>query len=204
MNIIVYILFIIIALVLLFIAAVYTTRAAINVRKASDYNTNENLKSAHRYLTWAAVIIWIIFGTAILVVVLTMIGGIFFSPEELAAGAVAETAGITEEESVAALTKTFKKVSAKTKAHVKSTSTFESFIHVLVTIMMLAIIILALFDGILSAVAASKITKTPNYNTEPLKTAYDSAVIAAVLGIGGGSVVGVMFMVYLIGEHRKK
>ena len=76
--------FLVVSFIVLAISSGFIVNSAIRVAGLPEYSSNDFLKSAHRYLTIAAVVGWL---TVFFLLVATGLA-IFFSPEETEAGAV--------------------------------------------------------------------------------------------------------------------
>lgn len=170
-------------------------------------NTDNYLHDAYWYSFWAAFVTWTLIGIFIILVILSVIGVLaLFGSGVGEAGAAAEGGAAavegTEVATAAELgtsTKTGKSSKAK-----KGVSTGISWI----TIGFLAFaLILVAITGILSALTASSMVKSPNYDPtiSKLKTAYTDAIVAASISLGAGGLLIIGIIVYfIVGEQRKK
>lgn len=79
------------------IAGGFATNAAVRTTGIDGYGNNQKLITAHKYLSWAAVIVWVSVGILVIVAVVVIVAGVFFSPEEAVAGAGLAGAGAAVE-----------------------------------------------------------------------------------------------------------
>jgi len=159
----------------------FATDAARRTTDIDGYSTNQKLISAHKYLSIAAVIVWLSVGILVLVMILVVVAGVFFSPEEAAvgAGAVGLEAGVEGAEvgSEAAYTGLdFLEGAQKTQKAQSSFSIINLLIYGAMGLLLIGVIIV----GILSAVAATDIGQA---NVKDDKGAYKQSIIACCIAI---------------------
>jgi len=159
----------------------FATDAARRTTDIDGYSNNQKLQSAHKYLTIAAVIVWLSVGILVLVIALVVVAGIFFAPEEAGVAAAAEGAEVGTE----AASTGFEFLEGTQKA----TSSF-SFVNLIIYGAMGLLLVGVITVGILSAVAATDIQQA---NVKDNKGAYRQAIIAAVIAIP----VFVLIVIYL-------
>lgn len=167
------------------IAGGFATDAARRTTDIDGYDNNQKLLTAHKYLSWAAVIVWVSVGILVLVVVLVIVSGVFFAPEEAAAGAglagaeVAVEGGELAVEGGEAASKGLDFFKSASEAKVKAKSKF-SFINLIIYGAMGLLLLGVITVGILSAVAATDIGQA---NVTDNKGAYKQSIIASVIAI---------------------
>lgn len=182
-------------------------------------NKDDYLHKAYWYSFWAAFITWTLIGIFILLVILSVIGVVaLFGSGVGEAGAAAEGGAVVAEGGVVAAegaeaaevaefestaTKAAKGKSSKGKGK-GAISTGVSWITI--AFLVFALILVAI-TGVLSAITASSMVKSPNYdsNNNKLKTAYTDAIVAASICLGAGGLLIIGIIVYfIVGEQRKK
>jgi len=159
----------------------FATDAARRTTDIDGYSSNTKLQSAHKYLSIAAVIVWVSVGLLVLVIILAIVAGVFFAPEE-AVGAVGVEAGVEGAEVASSGLDLFEGA--------QKAKTGFSFINLLIYGAMGLLLFGVIIVGILSAVAATDINQA---NVKDNKGAYKQAIIAAVIAIP----VFVLIVIYL-------
>ena len=159
----------------------FATDAARRTTDIDGYSSNTKLQSAHKYLSIAAVIVWVSVGLLVLVIILAIVAGVFFAPEE-AVGVVGTEAGVEGAEVASSGLDLFEGA--------QKAKTGFSFINLLIYGAMGLLLFGVIIVGILSAVAATDIGQA---NVKDNKGAYKQAIIAAVIAIP----VFVLIVIYL-------
>lgn len=177
-----------------------------NVFLSPYKNTDADIHRAYWFTFWAAFVTWFLVGIFIILVILSVIGVVaLFGSGAGEAGVAAEGAdGVTVAKG-AELSR-----SARARNYAKSPEGQEN-IKTGVSLATIAFLVLALIlvgiTGILSALAASSMVKSTNYNPsiEKLKRAYNNCIIAAsmCLGAGGLLIIGIITY-FIIGLQRQK
>jgi len=178
--------------VLYFAIGVLINIVAVDIEDEKD----EHYQKAHKYLTWAAIITWIIIGLSVIAFAIVIGVSIFFSPEEAGGATAAKEAetGIKEFKGVSKdaikeaeqLSSDLKKASKSEKEaeKKKNNGLFDlggvagnGISGFVVKIIIIGVMVLLLVDGILGAMAAAEIAKTDD------QIDYDLTIWIAVLGI---------------------
>lgn len=168
-----------IALILLIVAGVFATKAAVDVARVKDYGKDPDLSHAHKYLTASAVMTWVSVGLGFIVLIIGFSAGVYFSPGP-------------------AHQATFETVSKTATGGHGIGGTSMIVLTVITTILLL-------MTGILSAVAASDMKKS-KVAGELYKSGYNSAITAAVIAIGSIGLFVIGMIVYFVskGSETKK
>ena len=189
-----------ILVVIWIIAGGFITKTNVSLSPYKDQDSY--LSNAYWYSFWAAFVTWTLIGIFIILVILSVIGVIaLFGSGVGEAGAVAEGGAVAAEEAETVELTSTKMVKSKGKGAI---STGVSWITI--GFLLFALVLVAI-TGVLSALSASSMVKSPNYDSKnsKLKTAYTDAIVAASLCLGAGGLLIIGIIVYLIiGEQRKK
>ena len=157
-------------------------------------NDDKYLNSAYWYTFWAAFVTWFLIGVFILLVILSIIGVVaLFGTGVGEAGVAAEAAEVESAESLG-------KGKQSGKILGKSISWFT------IAFLVFALSLVAV-TGILAAIAASDMVKSPNYDNtnRKLKSAYESCIISACVCLGAAGLIIIGIIVYVaIGLQKKK
>ena len=166
------------------------------------YNDDDDyLHDAYWYSFWAAFITWTLIGIFIILVILSVIGVVaLFGTGVGEAGAAAE-AGVAAE---GIETEEIGSTVAKSKKGKGLISTGVSWLTI--AFLIFALILISI-TGVLSALTASSMVKSPNYDStnDKMKTAYTDSIVAASMCLGAGGLLIIGIIVYfIIGQQRKK
>lgn len=170
----------------------FATDAARRTTDIDGYSSNTKLQSAHKYLSIAAVIVWVSVGLLVLVIILAIVAGVFFAPEEAVGGAglVGVEAGVEGAEVGTEVASSGLDFLESAQRGAQKAKTGFSFINLLIYGAMGLLLFGVIIVGILSAVAATDINQA---NVKDNKGAYKQAIIAAVIAIP----VFVLIVIYL-------
>jgi len=145
-------------------------------------NKDPKLHNAYWNSFWAAFVTWTIVAIFLILIALTLFGviGLF-------------STGVGEE----AATTNYLTGDAQSLA--------SSNISWLTIGFLVLALILVFVSGVLSALCASNIKKSPNYKpTDPhMKKAYDNAIIAASMCLGAGGLIIIGLIAYLVLNHQE-
>ena len=173
-----------------------------NVSLGPYKNTDDDLHDAYWYSFWVAFVTWTLICLFIILIILSVIGVVaLFGSGAGEAGAAAE-GGVAAESGIAAGEGTVAVEEGKSQKGKISTGVSWLTIGFLIFALILVVI-----TGVLSALAASSMVKSPNYDptNNKLKTAYTDAIIAASMCLGAAGLLIIGIIVYfIIGERRKK
>ena len=176
-----------------------------NVLLGPYKNDDDNFNNAYWYSFWAAFVTWTLIGIFIILVILSVIGVIaLFGSGVGEAGAVAE-GGIAATEG--AETVTLAGVGKKSASSKEGKGAISTGISWLTIGFLIFALILVGITGILSALTASSMVKSTNYDpsNDKLKNAYNNAIIAASLCLGAGGLLIIGIIAYfIVGEQRKR
>lgn len=171
----------IISVVLLFIASIGASIAAGSIFGSSVYSTSSKARSAHSYLTAAAVLGWSSIAILIIILLVAAWSGVFTTvtiPESWS------TAGILTRQDLATAMLERKQLSEGHGA------------QILVLIFLIIIAIITFIIGILAAIAAGEIAAIAGGDSRS-RNAYTWSVVAAVGGIGGIVAMFIAVLVYM-------
>ena len=179
-----------------------------NVSLGPYKNTDDDLHNAYWYSFWAAFVTWTLIGIFIILVILSVIGVVaLFGSGAGEAGVAAEGGAAAAEGGVAAESG----IAAEEEATLEEGKSKKGAIATGVSWFTIAFLIFALIlvgiTGVLSALTASSMVKSPNYDptNSKLKTAYTDAIISASMCLGAAGLLIIGIIVYfIIGERRKK
>ncbi len=176
MNIWLFLIALIVAIIILIVSAIFVVVAAVYSTRIVGFIDDQNLRSAHTLLTSAAVVSWSAVALGIFILLAWLV--IYFScgPESLGVK--------THEEAFAKLQEQYG------QEHVNRGVTIGLIVLICV------IGALSLTNGILAAIAAGKIS--PYVADENAKHAYRYAIGAAVLGIAGIVLLALSLLMYWI------
>lgn len=182
------------------IAGGYITQA--NVFLGPYSNTDPDLHLAYRYSFWAAFVTWFLIAIFILLIILSVIGVVaLFGSGVGEAGVAAEGAEAAETES------TFSQSARNYANSPDGQSNITTGISWFTIAFLVFALILVGITGVLSALTATAIARSPNYNPSipKLKTAYNNSIIAAsmCLGAAGLLIIGIITY-FIIGIHRQR
>lgn len=179
----------------------YITQA--NVYLDSYKNRDADFNRAYTFTFWAAFVTWFLVGLFILLVILSVVGVVaLFGSGVGEAGAAAEGAEATEGMELSR--------SGRAREYLKSPegqNTISGGVSWFTIGFLIFALILVGTTGILAALAASSMIKSPHYNpsVKKLKTAYTDCVIAASLCLGAGGLLIIGIIVYfIVGFQREK
>lgn len=198
------------------VAGGFVTQA--NVKLHSTKDKDSDLNKAYWYTFWAAFITWFLVGIFILLIILSVLGivalfgsGVGEAGAAAEGGAVAaegaegaETAEAAEAEEGAAGRSRKANEAAKSPQGQSAVSTGVSWLTI--AFLVFALILVAI-TGVLSALAAASMIRSPNYDPSNanLRTAYTDCIIAASMCLGAGGLLIIGIIVYfIIGEQHKK
>lgn len=165
------------------IAGGFITQTSVLLHPFRD--KDPNLHRAYWYSFWAAFVTWTLVAIFLILIVLAVVGvvGLF-------------STGVGEEATA-----------ADYLASEAKSSVFSNISWITVGFLVLALI-LVFVTGVLSALVATDIKKSPNYKpTDPnMKKAYDNAIIAASLCLGAGAllIIGMIAYFVLTWQESKK
>lgn len=193
------------------IAGGFITQA--NVKLTSYKNKDDNLNKAYWYTFWAAFTTWFLVGAAIIVGILAAIGvvGLFatgaavtaVAPEVvLPVAAEATEAGVEGGVAASEVASTAGKAGSA-KEIVKYAGKGVSAVTIAILI---AGLILVNVTGILAALAASEMGKSPNYDptNSDLKKAYDDCITTTVMCLATAGLFIIAIISYIVTSKRKK
>lgn len=185
----------IILIIALIVSGTYAIKSSLAL-SSKIYKQDADLKSAHDYLVWASVVAWGSIGSAVLLIIFGVIGGVFleiFGGAELEAAA-AEAAAEAEEAGETGV------ISTK-----QATSFIEKIVKLVMYILIFVVAVLGVVTGYLCAVAASKMRGSPLYSTNSsVKTAFNDAVIGAAAGFTVIGIVIIIILYHFIQHERMK
>lgn len=186
---VVFIIFIILAIVLLLVAAGLTTIATWQLFESPNLVTDTNYKYAHSLFTAASIVGWITVALLIIVMIVAFIAGGFTREEVI--DALLSKEKLTKED-FANLRRGEKEVS----------SALTTSIILLVTMAILLIAIIAV--GILSIVGVVYLEAARKTDAQA-KKAWEAGIAAAVTSLAGGVMLIVAFATYwVVRGHRSK
>ena len=175
-------------------------------------NDDSDLHNAYWYAFWAAFITWTLIGIFIILVILSVIGvialfgtGVGEAGVAVEGGAAAAEGGAVAAEGIEA--ESLGSTAAKASGSKKGKGVISTGISWLTIGFLVFALILISITGILSALSASSIAKSSNYDptNNKMKTAYTDAIVAACICLGAGGLLIIGIIVYfIIGEQRKK
>lgn len=192
------------------------------ISQASSYihpykDKDNNINNAYWYAFWAAFITWTLVCLFAIVVILIILGvvGLFATGVGEAGvaveGGVAAAEGgalLAEEGAVAtegALETKLGSEAVKKGSKKESKGVVETGISWIAMGFLIFALILVGITGILSALCASDLAKSPNFNPsdQKLKTAYNDAIISASLCLGAAGLLIIGIITYfIIGEQK--
>lgn len=176
-----FIVMVVFAIILLFVLTIAASIAANDLASSSLFNNNSNIRSAHQYLTFAAVL------GACLLIILAVVFGVAFAMGAFTIPLVSDAVFNNPVHS--------SQVDGKAKAEeLKLTNTNTASTVILVVLGLVGITVFIV--GILAAIAATKIGQAPGKDSKA-SSAYTAAVVAAVGGIGTFALVIIAFFAYL-------
>lgn len=181
----------------LVVSGIYAIKASL-VLKSSIYDNDASLKSAHNYLVWASVTAWGSLGSAAIIIVLAIFGGIFF---EVFGGAEVEAIAVEGAEGAESEAAAGAKKKEGGLEHL-----IEIIVKVVIYIIIFAIVLLAVTTGTLCVLAALKIRGSSEYkqsNPEVVQS-YQDCIIASVAGFSALIIVGFIVLLYILQHERNK
>ena len=189
-----------ILVILWVVAGGYITQANIYLRPYKD--TDDDFRRAYSFTFWAAFVTWFLVALFILLVILSVVGLVaLFGSGVGEAGVAAEgTEGVEAEESLSTRGRNY----ASSPEGQSNITTGISWFTI--AFLVFALILVGV-TGVLAAVAASSMAKSPNFNTSVanLNTAYKDCIIAASLCLGAGSLLIIGIITYfIVGLQRQR
>lgn len=186
------------------VAGGFITQA--NVKLGSYKNDDDFLHRAYWLSFWAAFVTWTLIGIFFILVILSVLGVVALFGSGVGEVAVAAESGAAAAETGVEIAELEAKKLVGGKAKTGFVTSGVSWITIGFLIFAL---ILVVITGILSAITASSIAKSPNYistnsNFKNLNKSYTDSIIAAsmCLGAGGLLIIGVITY-FVIGIQRK-
>lgn len=183
-----YVILIIILLILL-IAAGFVTDAANKITKVPGYGGDQYLKSAHSLLTWISVITWGLIALSIIIFIAAIISSVMVGSKYSKSTT-----------SYSKYTDTAKDLYDASVKYAKENTIVEKILIGIIFV----IAVLALANGVMAAIAASKIANSPNFPSA--KGVYNNCVTAAILGIGATIVAlaGAITLIVMKSQYKKR
>jgi len=179
----------IIAVILLFIASITATIGAGDAYSSSLYNKEAGIRTAHQYLTIAAVLGWIAVAILIIVLIIAAVNGAFNTVE--LSESFLQNPSPSKDDLIAAYREEKQLAAGNTT-------------RIFVLIVLIIISLITLVVGILAAIAATDLGGIAQKDAKA-SSAYTMAVIAAISGIGGIGIMIVAVIAYLaIKSYRDK
>lgn len=179
--------------ILLLIASISATIAAIQVSSNTNYNGNENLNNAHKYLTISAALGWSSLATLIVIMIMVGIAGGYFQRGYDYARQFSKNPNTND------LAEAYKEKKELLSGHTA---------QIITLIFLILIIIVTLLVGIFSAIAAAQIqsasSNSTNTNSTSQTKGYAAAVVAAVSAIGGTGLLLISLIIFIIFDRKRK
>lgn len=173
--------------ILLLIASISATIAAIQVSSNTNYNGNENLNNAHKYLTISAALGWSSLATLIVIMIMVGIAGGYFQRGYDYARQFSKNPNTND------LAEAYKEKKELLSGHTA---------QIITLIFLILIIIVTLLVGIFSAIAAAQIQSASANSTSQTK-GYAAAVVAAVSAIGGTGLLLISLIIFIIFDRKR-
>lgn len=201
-------LFGIILLVLWVISGGFVTQA--NVLLTPSKNIDDFFKRAYWATFAASFITWFLIAIFLLLVVLSVALLIFGASEVAAVVGTAEAGFATAATSIGVETITIKTITKEGAKYLKDQGVKyiekqhkyvpESGINWFILGFLIFALVLVAITGVLSAIAASSMTKSPRFSSQnaDMKKAHNDCVIAAILCLGTGSIIIIGLVIYFI------
>lgn len=171
------------------ISGVFITIASIDLTPYKD--KDNNLNRAYWFAFWASFVTWFLVGSFIILVILAVVGVVaLFGSGVGEAGVAAEGA-----EGEASLSQ-FRGYAQSPEGQ----SAIGSGISWLTLAFLIFALILVTITGVLSAIAASSMAESPNFDRSivNLDTAYTDCIVAASVCLGAGGILLIGTIVYFI------
>lgn len=169
------------AAILLLLSSLAATAGAVYAYESGNYNNYVQIRSAHQYLTIAAVLGW----ASLVVLVTVLIVGYYaggFTTEEVS-NAILDKNNLTPDDLVA-LYRGDQKLSSVGPMQI-----------ILLTVLVI-IVIITFIIGVLSTIAAVQLGGVP-VNDSNVSSAYGASIVAAVAGVGGIILMIVAIVAYI-------
>lgn len=178
----------VIACILLIVSSLAATYGASEAFGSSLYNKYSQVRSAHQYLTIAAVLGWSSF--AVLVVVLIV-------------GAIASGFTLTEIGDRLLTNQSPTKADLLAVYKAEKELSAGSTTQIIILVILIIISLITLVVGILSIVAAIDLGGLPEQDSKS-QTAYTASVVAAVAGFGGIAIMIVATIAYIAIKNARE
>lgn len=178
-----------ILIIIWIVAGGFVTQANIFL---GPFKTQDNdLQTAYTYTFWAAFVTWTLIGIFILLVILSIIGVVALFGSGAGEAEAAEGAEASE---------------AKSAESSNQQLLNEGIPWLTLAFLVFALILISI-TGVLAAIAATSMTKSPNFNRTiaNLNTAYNDCIIAAVSCLGAASLLIIGILTYfIVGIERQR
>lgn len=182
----------------------FVSQASVHLH--SSRNIDSHLNKAYWYTFWASFVTWFLVALFILLIILSAIGFIALFGSGVGEEAVVAEGVVAEEESLTA-SKAAKELAKKKFQEKRKGRKKDEGISWITIIFLGFALILVIITGVLAALAAGEMSKSPNFDrsNSRLRSAYINCIIAASLCLGASGLLIIGIIVYLvIGERRKK
>ena len=189
-------LFAAILIILWIIAGGYVTQA--NIKLSSFSSRDSNLNTAYWYTFWAAFVTWTLIAIFIILIILSVVGVVALFGS--GAGEAEVAAGAAEAETESTLARAQRLTSQYDQTNVSSGISWFTIIFLIFAL------ILILITGVLSAIAASSIASSSNYNSSvtDLVTAYNDCIIAASISLGAAGLLILGAIIYFVVGYERE
>lgn len=183
------------------IAGGYITQA--NIALGPHKNKDVELHRAYWFTFWGAFVTWTLIGIFIILIILSVIGVVaLFGSGVGEAGVVAEEGGAIE----GAGSSRYERGRAYAESPEGQANITTGISWLTIGFLVLALILVGI-TGVLAAIAASSMVKSPNYepDDEKFKTAYNDCIISASMCLGAGGLLILGIIIYfIIGIQRQR
>lgn len=171
-----------------------------NVKLSSYKNKDDELHRAYWASFWASFITWTLVGIFIILVILSVLG--IFALFGTGAG----EAGVAVEGTESVALKSASKAAGKGNEKGKGKGAVGTGISLVTVLFLLFALGLVILTGILSAISASSIAKSPNYSSSnaDLNKAYKNCIISASMCLGATGIILIGIITYFVIKEKKK